>query len=140
VTRRILVIASAALVLFCVLVARCAWPRDAASASFEDTTTETFDGDWWRTHGPIDFGELRLAMARDLISTNALAGLTRAEVLKLLGAPSWRDKRTGELGYELDEAHHDGDIDPSSVEELVIAFDVDDRVANARRLAWHAGD
>jgi hypothetical protein len=97
-----------------------------------------FDGEQWRL-GPIDNGEQRRGMARDLIATKKLIGMKSQEILQLLGEPTYRDKRSGELGYELNEEHRDGNIDPTTVEHLVISF-TDDRASEAHYSIWRDTD
>lgn len=95
-----------------------------------------FDAVWWRTHGPIDFGDERVAMARDLVAARKLVGKPRGEVLALLGEPTWRDAGSSTLWYELAEAHRGGNIDPTDIDELVVRFDDADRAIDARHEVW----
>ncbi|HZS39087.1 MAG TPA: hypothetical protein VFF06_19785 [Polyangia bacterium] len=113
---------------------------DAAQVPFDARARVAFDGDAWRTLGPIDSSDLRLGMARDLLASGALDGLTRAEVLARLGEPTYRDARSGELGYELNEEHRGGNIDPSATEYLVVRFGDDGRVSRAEHVEWRDGE
>src|SRR5436309_298174 len=104
---------------------------------FESIDAVPFDSEKWRNLGPFDFGELRLAMARDLLTTKVLIGKPRTEVLSLLGNRGSGADPLGELRYELNEEHRGGNIDPTDIDYLVVGFGPDERVTEVRHEEWH---
>jgi hypothetical protein len=132
VKKRVILFAAAAAVLLGLLLVRSLLPGRAARVPF--------DAERWCNLGPIDFGDLRLAMAQDLVSSKRLVGMHRAEVRALLCEPTYHEEHSGDWGYELYEEHRGGNIDPTDGEDLVVKFDSDDRAIEARNRIWHSGD
>lgn len=92
-----------------------------------------FDSEKWNQYSEVD-GPYRDSMADDLIKSHKLLGLSNKQMLQLLGAPAnYTD--TTKTYYELSE-EFDG-IDPISGKDLIITFNKDSIITNAKTEEWH---
>jgi hypothetical protein len=113
-------------------------PRSAPAAS-APAPAPKFDAARWSRSTPRASGDDRLAMAKELMRTNALTGKARAEVLSQLGQGAYREP-SGALRYELRQVRGPGGQDVIGTDEMLIVFGPDDRVSEVRHVTWHAGN
>ena len=97
------------------------------------TKSERFNQQTWNEYQGFD-GPDRDGMAEDLIKTHRLIGLTNKEMLQLLGSPAnYTD--TSKTYYELSQEFES--IDPVSGKDLVITFNKDSIIVDAKIKEWH---
>ena len=92
------------------------------------STNQKFDSDKWQQKG-VDWWmmDVREKMIDDLIQSDTLIGLTKNEIVELLGEPEV--EREAEFEYLIREKYGT-DIDPEYISNLRIAFDKDGYVAS----------
>ncbi len=73
-------------------------------------------------------------MAEDLLKTHQLIGLTNKQMLQLLGPPS---NDTTETWYSLEEQGEWLTPDPVSRKNLIIKFNKDSVIVEAKIKEWH---
>ncbi len=97
------------------------------------TKSEEFNSEQWKQYIGVD-GPNRDSMADGLIKSHKLLGLSNKQMLQLLGGPAnYTD--TTKTYYELSE-EFDG-IDPVSGKNLIITFNKDSIITNAKIEEWH---
>jgi hypothetical protein len=98
---------------------------------FVGPTSSTFDAHWWHWNVTCSCTPIRQQMAPDIVDRNLLDGLTRRELLELLGKPHPQPRAGAErpfLAWRLGQAP--GILDDS--QWLVVEFDDADHVVDAQ--------
>jgi hypothetical protein len=81
----------------------------------------------WRAGGPSqtiaqDMDPFRHKMVRDLLARHLHNGMSRAQVISILGEPESEIRQENEIWYWLTQEYGWG-IDPKTVQNLVVKFD-----------------
>ena len=130
--RRALALSAILFAALCVAV----WARDLVSGDYfpardkSDSRPVAFDNVAWRSAPDSCLSHIRLQMLDDLRSNHLFVGMTRSEVLDLLGPPDWPQEDSAStivfcLGPE-------GWFFPTQSQWLGVDFDSDGRLASTR--------
>lgn len=89
---------------------------------------QPFDSEIWK-HKGLDWymTDFREVMVSDLINSDTLTGLSKTELIQLLGEPEL--KANNKFSYLVREKY-ERDIDPVYIKRLVILFDSTESVVN----------
>jgi len=96
-------------------------------------TNVTFNSAKWKQHDWVESPGRNL-MADDLVASHKLIGLSHQKMLALLGPPS-PIVDTKDTYYELSQKYEGAD--PVSGRDLIITFNKDSVITNARIKVWH---
>ncbi|MCR8558034.1 hypothetical protein KXD93_10290 [Mucilaginibacter sp. BJC16-A38] len=94
---------------------------------------EKFDKDKWASYEHLN-GSDRSSMAEDLLKSRKLIGLSNRQMLQLLGPP---ENDTTETWYTLKLEFPFLSVDPESGKDLIIKFNKDSIITNAKIHEWH---
>ncbi len=83
--------------------------------------------------GELDDSE-RVLMAKDIVKTKKLIGLTNKQMLQLLGPP---ENDTTATWYRLKEEGEMLSPDPVSGKDLIVKFNKDSVITSAEIKEWH---
>jgi len=102
---------------------------------------ETFDRQLWNKQ--FDFGYVhREQMLVDLVNNYLRPGISKSEVVELLGQPNNNSSnvKPDEYAYFLNEEYSWADIDPTTRKHLILTFNPDSTLNEIYKRTWKTGE